>query len=101
MDEKDKKTERSNCSNTCSQVEVPSREEVTALDNMRKIKIRVRELKKMVSEISSNRTTGENGKIAELEREMARLKKEWNEWEKRREDAAHQRMILLGHEEPG
>ena len=99
MDQKGESTELSNCPETCSRVEVPSREEVTALDNMRKIKIRVRELKKILSETSSSNRAKGHGRIPALEKEMARLKEEWNEWERKREDAAHQRMILLGHEE--
>jgi hypothetical protein len=100
VNEKDENKESSSCSGTCSQVEVPSKEEVDALDRMRAIKIQVRELKRVLSGISSSNQGRENGKIAELEGEMTRLKEEWNKWEKKREEAAHQRMILLGHEEP-
>ena len=100
MEENNERMKSSNGPRTCHRVEVPSREEVNALDEMRKIKGRVRELKKMLSGISSMNEGRDDGKTAELETEMARLKEEWNEWEKKREEAARQRMILLGHEEP-
>ena len=64
---------------------------------MRKIKNRVRDIKTMLSELSPIDNKGEE--ILELEEEMKRLRAEWAEWEKRKEEAARQRMILLGHEE--
>ena len=84
-------------SSTCSQVQVPSQEEVAALNEMRSIKNRVRDLKKRLSEISNSEETGDNRKVNELEKEMKLLKEEWNIWDKRREEAARERMILLGH----
>ena len=37
--------------------------------------------------------------IVELEGELASLKAEWINWEEKRQKAAKERMILLGHEE--
>jgi hypothetical protein len=70
---------------------VPSDEEVAALDDMREIKVRVRELKKRLSDDYC-------AEKSRLEREMAALKVEWDELDKERKKAARDRMILLGHE---
>jgi hypothetical protein len=87
-----------NCVDGCHKVEVPSEDEVAALDAMRTIKNRVREIKRDISEL----TEIEKGKTIkrELENEMIGLRAEWKEWENKREEAARVRMILLGHEEP-
>jgi len=45
------------------------------------------------------RIDGNAESMRELEREMTQLKAEWNEWGKKRKEAARKRMILLGHEE--
>jgi predicted nuclease with TOPRIM domain len=86
-----------NNSNCCKRAEVPSDEEVAALMGMREIKARVKELKKRMSEISLY-----NGEYlmekSRLEKEMTELKSEWNELEEKRRRAAHDRMIMLGHE---
>ncbi len=87
------------CDKLCKGVEVPSEDEVVALNAMRRIKDRVRDLKKRLSEINSGDTDGNNEERAALEKEMAYLKAEWNEWEEKRKKAARERMILLGHEE--
>lgn len=83
----------------CKKLEVPSEEEVVALNAMRAIKARVRELKKRLSAISSSRNEGDRVKAIELEKRMETLRAEWNEWENKRKKAAAERMILLGHEE--
>jgi len=36
----------------------------------------------------------------DLEKGMADLKEEWLAWEEKRQQAAKERMIILGHEEP-
>lgn len=87
-----------NCVEGCHKVEVPSDDEVVALDAMRTIKDRVREIKRDISDLSDIEKDGSMKR--ELENEMIRLKAEWKEWEKKREKAARVRMILLGHEEP-
>ena len=83
----------------CKKLEVPSDDELVALDAMRVIKTRVRDLKKRLSEISSSDKGEPDEEASKLEKEMAELKVEWNEWEEKRKKAAHERMTLLGHEE--
>ena len=86
-----------NCAEGCHKVEVPSEDEVVALDAMRTIKDRVRAIKRDISDLSDIEKNETNKR--ELENEMIRLKVEWKEWEKKREEAAKVRMVLLGHEE--
>ena len=83
----------------CKKLEVPSEEEVVALNAMRAIKERVRDLKKRLSEVSSPHKEGDRAEALELEKKMEALKAQWNEWEEKRNRAAKERMILLGHEE--
>ena len=86
-----------NNSNCCKKAEVPSDEELAALNHIREIKTRVKELKKRLSEIYL-----QNGEFlmerSRLEKEMKALKSEWNELELKKEKAAHDRMIMLGYE---
>jgi hypothetical protein len=82
----------------CKKLEVPSEEEVMALNAMRAIKERVRELKKRLSEISSLQKDEDKEEVLELEKKIEGLKAQWNEWEERKEKAAKERMISLGHE---
>ncbi len=77
-------------------IEVPTKREQQALSELKVIKTRVRELKP---------ARGENGEVSPdqrraIERELHHLKQEWNRWEEERKEAARERMILLGHEEP-
>jgi len=81
----------------CKEAEVPSDEEVAALNNMREIKTRVKELKKRLFEISLHKDEYLEEKLR-LEKEISALKSEWNELEQKREKAAYDRMIMLGHE---
>jgi hypothetical protein len=87
-------------SKSCKPIEVPTEDEVVALNAMRTIKDRSKEIKKRISAISSLEGEGNTDEVSKLEREMAELKAEWTEWEEKRKDAARERMILLGHEEP-
>ncbi|MGD8985422.1 MAG: hypothetical protein PVI53_15450 [Desulfobacteraceae bacterium] len=82
----------------CKKMEVPSEDEVVALNAMRAIKERVRQLKTRLSEMSSSNRDEEKGEALALEEQMEELKAEWNEWEEKRKKAAKERMILLGHE---
>ena len=88
------------CEKACGKVQVPTEEEVVALKALRAIKDRVRDLKKKRSELSSRKGSDGTEDLLALEREMADLKMKWEEWEERRKQAARERMILLGHEEP-
>ena len=87
-------------SKSCKPILVPTEDELVALNAMRTIKDRSKEIKKRLSQISSLDGNRNNEKVSELEGEMAKLKAEWSEWEEKWKDAARERMILLGHEEP-
>lgn len=88
------------CQNMCGNIQVPTEEELVALNAMRAIKERVRTLKQRIVAIHKS-GHGERGEeLLEVEKEMARLREEWGEWEEKRRKAAKKRMILLGHEEP-
>ena len=85
------------CSDSCHKIEVPSDDEVKALKAMKNIKQRVREIKKVLDEKQNNNLL--QGVESELNRELAYLKKEWQEWEEKRAEAARMRMVILGHEQ--
>ena len=85
------------CNQGCQPVEVPSRDEQVALNAMRIIKERVRDIKKSLTEIPSTQKDADESMA--LEKELERLKLEWREWEEKRDKATRERMILLGHEE--
>jgi hypothetical protein len=94
--EEDKK----NCAPGCGKkIEVPTADELAALDAMRNIKKQVRELKGRLAEIASGALEGEPGETASLEAQLVKLKVQWESWERKRRHAAHERMVLLGHEE--
>jgi hypothetical protein len=80
--------------NCCKMMDLPSDDEMTALDAMRGIKEKVRTLKKQLSE--AGRPDGD--KRSALESEMKKLKAEWKQWEQKRKEAERVRMIVLGHE---
>jgi len=88
------------CINSCKKIDVPTEEEVNALNELRCIKERVRELKKKISDLSAGLVAGTREDLMDLEKEMADLKEEWLAWEEKRQQAAKERMIILGHEEP-
>ena len=88
------------CRDTCHQVEVPSKDEVTALNELRAIKGRVRDIKRRLSDLTNYGRDEDAMEMGVLQTELKRLKAEWVEWERRRQEAARERMILLGHEEP-
>ena len=83
----------------CRQIEVPTEDELIALNAMRTIKDRVRKLKKRLYEIAKPDMEKEDDETRELKNEIAQLKTDWREWEEKRKTAARERMILLGHEE--
>ena len=87
------------CINSCKKIDVPTEEEVNALNELRCIKERVRELKKKISDLSAGLVAGTRDDLMDLEKEMADLKEEWLAWEEKRQQAAKERMIILGHEE--
>jgi predicted nuclease with TOPRIM domain len=91
---------KSACVQGCKKIDVPTEEEVCALNELRCIKERVRELKKRISDLSAGLVAGTRDDLMNLEKEMADLKEEWLSWEEKRQQAARERMIILGHENP-
>lgn len=83
----------------CKGIDVPTDNEVEALSAMKALKLRVREIKKKISDISLTSKKGKNESLLAWERDLVRLKKEWDRWDKKRRRAARERMVLLGHEE--
>ena len=86
------------CEKRCKSIELPTEDELKALNKLREIKNRVREIKKELSHMVSGSSFYKERLRAESE--LHQLKKEWVEWEEKRDDAARQRMIALGHLEP-
>ncbi len=84
----------------CQSIKVPTDDEVTALNAMRAIKDSARKLKRKISELTARATDQESERIVQLRLELERLSKEWKAWDKKREEAAKERMILLGHMKP-
>jgi aryl-alcohol dehydrogenase-like predicted oxidoreductase len=89
------------CKRLCKGVDLPTDDEVKALDAMRALKLRVRAIKKKISGISADKAEGGTESLSALRDELAVLKEAWNLWEAKRRRAARKRMILLGHEEEG
>jgi len=89
-----------NSPRTCpGQMEIPTPREQKALTAMRAIKERVKPLKeRLISLEESGRA--QPGEVTDVKEELARLKQEWDRWERERQEAARERMIILGHEEP-
>ncbi len=87
------------CEKICKGIEVPTDDEVEALNAMKILKLRVREIKHKISEISSDKKRGDRSGLSMLERDLSLLKKKWDRWEEKRKKATRERMILLGHEE--
>lgn len=79
------------CEKTCRPMEVPTEREKEALDALRRIKQEVRRLKESLA--------GDPGR-EDLRRELESLRAEWETWRTRQEEAARERMVLLGHEDP-
>ena len=86
------------CGKACKGIEVPTEEELEALNALRDIKNRVRDLKKELSEVSTTDGDNSNERTSELHNKLAQLKGEWNKWDMKRKEAARIRMIMLRHE---
>jgi len=91
---------KSACVHSCKKIDVPTEDEVCALNELRCIKERVRELKKKISDLSAGLVAGTRDDLMIMEKEMADLKKPGCPGRKKAA-AARQRMIILGHEQPG
>ena len=81
-------------------IQVPTEEERQALEELRRIKAIVREKKTQLRQLRASGEVEKSSRIQQVESQLEELKEEWDVWERRREDAAKKRMILLGHEEP-
>lgn len=99
LEMKNKSLNTVQCDNrSCKPIEIPTDDEVKALNALREIKERVRSLKNiMIEKENSSHTWAGREKV---ESELLQLKTEWKEWEKKRESAARERMIALGHIKP-
>ena len=82
----------------CKPLEIPTDDEVNALNRLREIKKRVREIKSKLKHLASDPSFHDERNRAESE--LVELKKEWIEWEKKKDEAARERMIALGHLDP-
>ena len=92
----DKKLNTLECDkSSCKPIEIPSDDEVEALNALRDIKRRVRLLKEEAMARSDDKSFQEEGTRADSE--LLQLKKEWKKWEGKREKASRERMIALGH----
>jgi len=91
---------KSACVHSCKKIDVPTDEEVCALNELRCIKERMRDLKKKISDLSAGLVAGTRDDLMILEKQMEDLKGEWLSWEEKRQQAAKERMIILGHEQP-
>ncbi len=85
-------------SSCLEKLQVPTEQEKEALDAMKAIKGEVRALKKRLTALKASGRDETTGEILELEKELAHLKVDWDKWEQKKQKAAKERMILLGHE---
>lgn len=99
MEDHDKPEGLGECENHCRRIEVPTEEEVVALNAMRAIKQEVKLLKERLRTLPQTFPESLQERI-ELQEKLSRFKLEWDGWEKKRKAAAKERMVLLGHEEP-
>ena len=89
-----------NPDHTCpGKIEIPTEKEKEALGAMKSIKEQVRTLKKSLASLEASGRDEDANEILTKEKELDRLKEDWNRWEEKRKAAAKERMIILGHEE--
>ena len=84
----------------CSGEFVPlTRDEEAILARMREVKAQVSEVKQEIRELEA-RVNGEGSeRLRERKQRLEALRCEWQELDRRRQEAARFRMQLLGHEE--
>ena len=84
----------------CSGEFVPlTRDEEAILARMREVKAQVSEVKQEIRELEA-RVNGEGSeRLRERKQRLEALRCEWQELDRRRQEAARFRMRLLGHEE--
>jgi hypothetical protein len=88
------------CSNMCGEIQVPTEDELNALNAMRSLRQKARLLKLQLDRLERNEAGKEELEKDRVRLELDRLRREWLEWECRRQRASNERMILLGHEAP-
>lgn len=91
---------RVECEKACRKIEVPTEQELKALNALRAIKTQVRDLKSRILDLTEDHGREKGQEIKMLENQLATLKEEWIAWEGKRREAARLRMIMLGHEDP-
>jgi hypothetical protein len=77
--------------------DVPSEKERECLMNMKAIKERVRDLKALAKSMEGSSENDSGEMLQKVETELRNLKRQWDDWEKKRLKAEKERMILLGH----
>ena len=93
------KTAGLNNTNTCTgKMEIPTPREREALSAMKSLKERVQRIKKRIDEFKGLKDDTYAEEIGSLKEQLVPLRKEWNSLERKRDAAAKERMILLGHE---
>lgn len=88
------------CENHCRRIQVPTEEELVALNAMRAIRREAKLLKEQLQSLPETNGPDSLTERIELQKKLDRYKLEWNGWEEKRKAAAKRRMVLLGHEEP-
>ena len=78
-------------------IEVPTEKEREALAKLKSIKESVRTLKQRLKALQADSGEANSRKILGLEEELALLKDKWERWDKKRQEAQEERMVLLGH----
>jgi hypothetical protein len=87
------------CTGHCGEIQVPTEDERVALNAMRSIREKARELKEKMACCASKEAGGEGSEILGMRARLDELRREWRAWESKKDMAARERMILLGHEE--
>jgi hypothetical protein len=100
MGNRSEEKERCGCRSLCGGIQVPTDAERVALNAMRSIRDQARALREKMARFETGGSAEEESERVRMRQEIDRLRREWQEWEKKRERASKERMILLGHEEP-
>jgi predicted nuclease with TOPRIM domain len=84
----------------CSGEFVPlTRDEEAILARMREVKARVTEVKQQIRELEGQLNGESLDRLGERKQRLEALRREWQGLDRQRQEAAHVRMQLLGHEE--
>jgi len=98
-DQKDPSRDTLPAASCPGQIQLPTPKEKVSLDAMKSIKERVREIKQRLRPLKASGKEEDEAKISSLEEELAGLKRDWVNWEKKWKAAVKERMIYLGHDE--